>query len=244
MDIVFVLWVITFALFCIVVIQVFYLVFLSYIPTRRTQSRRTEAAAPAPSRSVATNQMSSTNPLLGTNGASSVNILTPVPASMSRVPPTTNPNLRAASPPRPAPAAPPPTPTMLGEAPAASSLISEVGKLVVLSGLPDQLEVNLPGMEFGIGRFYNQERKILVVLDEKSISREHAFFQYNPQIEQYFLTDKSSSYGTYILANNQFDPLTAEQPQQIFNGDVVQFGNLVKVRFILAGGTRASVTQL
>jgi pSer/pThr/pTyr-binding forkhead associated (FHA) protein len=126
----------------------------------------------------------------------------------------------------------------------APSLISEVGKLVVISGLPDQLEVNLPGMEFGIGRFYNQERKILVVLDEKSISREHAFFQYNAQIEQYFLTDKSSSYGTYILANNQFDALTPEQPQQIFNGDVVQFGNLVKVRFILAGGTRASVTQL
>jgi pSer/pThr/pTyr-binding forkhead associated (FHA) protein len=131
-----------------------------------------------------------------------------------------------------------------GNTTSSSALISEIGKLVVLSGLPDQLESNLPGLEFGIGRFYNQERKILVVLDEKSISREHAFFQYNAQLEQYFLTDKSSSYGTYILANDKFDPLTPDQPQQIFNGDVVQFGNLVKVRFILAGGTRASVTQL
>src|SRR5262249_15181285 len=124
------------------------------------------------------------------------------------------------------------------------SVIADIGKMVVLSGLPDLMEVNLPGTEFGIGRFYNQERKILIVLDEKSVSREHAMFQYNPQINQYFLTDKSSSYGTYILVSDQFQPVAPEKPQQLFNGDVIQFGNLVKVRFILSGGTRASVTQL
>jgi len=243
MDIPFILWVVTFALFCIVVIQVFYLVFLSYIPARRAPSRRTEASSPSVSRQASANQVQSPSPLASTNGQTSSNLVTPVPVSNSRIPSATQPNLKAV-PRNLIPAAPIPAALQPVDATPGPALISEVGKLVVLSGLPDQLEVNLPGMEFGVGRFYNQERKVLVVLDEKSISREHAFFQYNAQLEQYFLTDKSSSYGTYILANNQFDPLTPEQPKQIFNGDVVQFGNLVKVRFLLAGGTRASVTQL
>jgi pSer/pThr/pTyr-binding forkhead associated (FHA) protein len=241
MDTPFLLWIITFTLFCLVVIQVLYLVYLSYIPTRRTQPRRNDSASAANNRQAPVNAPSPfapPTPVVIPGGQSAM--ATPVPAAAS--PRTTQSIFRAPASPPPAPSVP--APVLRADPAPAPAMIGEVGRLVVLSGLTDMTEINLPGAEFGIGRFYNQERKVLVVMDEKSISREHAIFQYNPQLQQYFLTDKSSSYGTYILVKDQFEPLPPEQPQQIFNGDVVQFGNMVKVRFLLAGETRASVTQL
>src|SRR5690349_14615958 len=45
------------------------------------------------------------------------------------------------------------------------------GRMVVVSGLPGQKDLPLPGNNFGIGRFYSPESNILEAFDEKSISR-------------------------------------------------------------------------
>lgn len=118
------------------------------------------------------------------------------------------------------------------------------GKMVILSGLPNANEMELPGPSFGIGRFYNPDQSILVALDEKSISRRHAVFNADESRTEFYLTDTNSSYGTTIRKQNQFSLLTPGQPERIYDGDVVQFGTLVTVRFMLPGDTRASATQL
>jgi FHA domain len=116
-----------------------------------------------------------------------------------------------------------------------------IGKVVILSGLPAK-EIPLPGGNFGIGRFYNPEQNVQVAMDEKSISRRHAAFTSNDLLREYYLTDNGSSYGTSIQRNNQFEALKPGQPERVYNEDVVQFGNVVRVRFILPADKRASST--
>lgn len=107
-----------------------------------------------------------------------------------------------------------------------------IGKIIIVSGLPPK-EIPIPAGNFGIGRFYNPEQNVQVAMDEKSISRRHAAFTSNELLHEYYLTDNGSSYGTAIQRNNQFEPLKAGQPERIFNDDVIQFGNAVRVRFQL-----------
>ena len=122
--------------------------------------------------------------------------------------------------------------------------IVSAGKLVLLSGLPNLTEIPLPNNNFGIGRFYHPENNILVALDEKSISRRHATFMGDDNLREYYLTDTSSSYGTSIRKDNQFQLLTPGKRERVYNEDVVQFGNVVTLRMVLPGDTRAAATRL
>ena len=119
-----------------------------------------------------------------------------------------------------------------------------VGKMVILRGITNPSEIPLPSDEFGIGRFYSPESTILVALDERSISRRHAIFVGDTPTREYYLTDTHSSYGTHIQIGNRFEPLTPGKGQRIYNEDVVQFGNLVTVRFILPCQTRPSGSKM
>ncbi len=116
--------------------------------------------------------------------------------------------------------------------------VSSIGKLVILSGVSNLTEVPLPVGSFGIGRFYNEEGNILVALDERSVSRRHATFVSDESTREYYMTDTNSSYGTRIRIGNQFEPVTPGSGERIYNEDVVQFGNVVTVRFILPCDTR------
>jgi pSer/pThr/pTyr-binding forkhead associated (FHA) protein len=117
-----------------------------------------------------------------------------------------------------------------------------IGKVVVVSGLPAK-EIPIPGGNFGIGRFYNPEQSVQVAIDEKSISRRHAAFTSNELLREYYLTDNGSSYGTSIQRNNQFEALKPGQPERIYNEDVVQFGNVVRVRFMLPTDKRTTSSR-
>jgi len=114
---------------------------------------------------------------------------------------------------------------------------ANIGKMVIVSGLPAK-EMPLPAGNFGIGRFYNPEQNVQVAMDEKSLSRRHAAFTSNELLREFYLTDNGSSYGTAIQRGAQFEPLRAGQPERIYNEDVVQFGNVVRVRFLLPGDKR------
>jgi hypothetical protein len=125
-----------------------------------------------------------------------------------------------------------------------SAPVVTAGKMVVLGGLPNMAEIPMPNNNFGIGRFYHPENNILVALDEKSISRRHATFQGDDNLREYYLTDTSSSYGTSVRKDTQFQLLTPGKRERVYNEDVVQFGNAVTVRLVLPGDTRAAATRL
>lgn len=112
------------------------------------------------------------------------------------------------------------------------------GKMAVLSGLENSDDIPLPNTDFIIGRYYHPENNIHIALDEKSISRRHAHFQGDDARREYTLTDTNSSYGTALRVNDRLQPLTAGQRFRVYNGDVIQFGQQVSVRFNLPGDTR------
>lgn len=132
----------------------------------------------------------------------------------------------------------------LNPAPAYTAPVVTAGRMVILNGLPNLTEIPLPNNNFGIGRFYHPENNILVALDEKSISRRHATFTGDDNTREYYLTDTSSSYGTSVRKDTQFQLLTPGKRERVYNEDVVQFGNSVTVRFVLPGDTRAAATRL
>lgn len=112
------------------------------------------------------------------------------------------------------------------------------GKMVVLNGLPNNDDIPLPNNSFIIGRYYHPENNIHVALDEKSISRRHASFQGDDTRREYTLTDTNSSYGTALHVGDKLQPLPPGQKFRIYNGDVIQFGQAVTVRFVLPGEGR------
>jgi hypothetical protein len=123
------------------------------------------------------------------------------------------------------------------------STIPVEGQIVVVSGLVNRDTFPLPANQFGIGRFRNDAEKILVALDERSISRRHAAFSADgPGL--YYLTDTHSTYGTFLRKGAMFEQLRPGQQERLFNGDEVRFGQRVTVRFELRGDTRSSATQL
>lgn len=117
-------------------------------------------------------------------------------------------------------------------------------KMVIMSGIPGGGEMELPGNQFVIGRFYNPSAQVLIALNERSISRRHALFRANPALREYYLSDAGSSYGTSIRKGDRFELITPGQEERIYNGDVVQFGMTVTARFVLPGSTRGGVTQI
>lgn len=128
--------------------------------------------------------------------------------------------------------------------PGSGSKEGSIGKMVVLRGLSNLSEIPLPSNDFGVGRFYNPDGNILVALDERSISRRHATFISDIPTREYYLTDTHSSYGTRIQIGNQFEALTPGKAQRIYNEDVIQFGHIVTVRFILPCQTRPTGTRM
>lgn len=117
------------------------------------------------------------------------------------------------------------------------------GQINVISGLPTTGPIRLPANHFSIGRFHNKEHSILVGLDERSVSRQHATFQADG-IGLYYLTDTQSSYGTYLRKGSEFERLPAGVHERLYNGDTIRFGQYVTVRFELPGDTRGSATEL
>lgn len=117
-------------------------------------------------------------------------------------------------------------------------------KMVILSGLPNAPEVPLPSGAFAIGRFYNPGQQVMVALNERSISRRHALVRTAPSLNEYYLSDAGSSYGTSIRKGDQFVAIAPGQEQRLYDGDVVRFGMTVTVRFVLPGDSRAAETQV
>ena len=62
-------------------------------------------------------------------------------------------------------------------------------------------------------------------------------------LHEYYLTDNGSSYGTSIQRGNQFEALKPGQPERLYNEDVVQIGNVVRVRFMLPTDKRNTTTS-
>lgn len=112
------------------------------------------------------------------------------------------------------------------------------GKMTVLAGLPNTDELPLPNNNFIIGRYYHPENNIHIALDEKSMSRRHAQFQGDDSRREYTLTDTNSSYGTALRVGDKLQPLPPGQKFRIYNGDIIQFGQQVTVRFVLPGDSR------
>jgi hypothetical protein len=119
-----------------------------------------------------------------------------------------------------------------------SQPLSAGGKMTVLSGLENTDDIPLPNTNFMIGRYYHPENNIHIALDEKSISRRHAHFQGDDTRREYTLTDTNSSYGTALRVNDKLQPLVPGQKFRIYNGDTIQFGQQVTVRFSLPGDMR------
>lgn len=213
-NIVQILWMVAIALAVVAVLQMLHLLYLGL-----TMNRRSEPQRPA-------------QPIMPTQP----------PASM--VSTQTTPYVS------PAPPAPAMTPGMTSSQPVqpavyrAMPTAGSVGKFVILSGLTGQREIPLPSSSFVIGRFYSPENNVLMAMDEKSISRKHAQFLSDEQIREYYLVDMSSTYGTFLLLGGQFEQLKPEKQERVYNEDVVQFGNNVRVRLILPCETRSSTTRL
>lgn len=117
------------------------------------------------------------------------------------------------------------------------------GKLVVLNGLANVDEIPLPSSSFIIGRYYHPENNIHVALDERSISRRHAQFDGVDSRREYTLTDLNSSYGTALRIGGKLEPLPPGQRFRIYNGDEIQFGQHVVIRFELPGDKRPAPAQ-
>lgn len=221
-NIVQILWMVAIALAVVAVLQILHLIFLGL-----TMNRRSEPQRPA-------------QPIMPTQPPASM-VTTQTTPYVSPAPPA--PGMGPVMPAAAAPAvtgSQPVQPAVYRAMPTAGS----VGKFVILSGLTGQREVPLPSSSFVIGRFYSPENNVLMAMDEKSISRKHAQFFSDEQIREYYLVDSSSTYGTFLLLGGQFEQLKPEKQERVYNEDVVQFGNNVRVRLILPCETRSSTTRL
>lgn len=213
------LWILPGILLVITVLLLIYWLILTVAPVRERQEAGAKAS-PTPSTPVQAVQ----NPV----------VLTPPPAA--------NPYM---STPPAYPSAPPAysQPPTGYPSPAPAAPVSGLGSITVLSGAPPQ-DIPLPGPQFAIGRFFAAEQGVLVGLDEKSISRRHAMIRANPATREFFLQDGGSSYGTIMLVEGRMDKLTPNVETKLYNGDIVQLGNAVRIRFNLPNEMRSSATQL
>lgn len=140
----------------------------------------------------------------------------------------------------PMPAAPPPPPqpyddsTLLDDPAPAAPAAPQVASYSVIAGLPNgPVNERLPSQsDFGVGRFYNEAANILMGFEESSVSRNHA--RIRVVNGQYYISDASSSYGTFLRqGGGSFQQLPADQEMPLNNGDVVRFGSQVVVQFAL-----------
>ena len=111
------------------------------------------------------------------------------------------------------------------------------GRLVVEAGLPEAKAFPLPALEFGIGRFFNEQQQVLMAIDAPSVSRFHAFFVGDEDLREYYLSDTESTYGTYLFKDGQLEQLPPNIPVRVFNQDVIEIGK-VRLRLQLPTETR------
>lgn len=263
------LWLIPLWLFILAVFQFVYLTFIRYAPTRKEAPAPSSPIMPVVYAPPDSASQTSTNlyPQQGSaqQGYSSVGQM---PVMQQSLPPGyINPPPLYGYPPPPQPGygyMPPHQQPMEGQMPpygqqpppygqqpppqpvAAPRMSAAVGKFIVLSGLPENhpKDMAFPSAEFVIGRFLSPENNVLIALDEKSISRRHAVLTCDEATREYYLRDTNSSFGTSIMINGVFEPLTPEKQERIYNEDVIQFGNVVTVRVLIPSETRASLTNL
>jgi hypothetical protein len=172
--------------------------------------------------------------------ASAAPVMSAPPPAPAYAPPPAYPPPGYSQPPAPVYAAPP--------QPAAPAMPPQpadgIARVSIIAGLPGQ-EFPLPGTMFFIGRFYAPDQNVLIALDEKSVSRRHAQLRANPATREFYLSDLGSSFGTQLItpdgATNRLQP---SREERIYHGDIAQFGNSVRVRFLLPCESRSSVTQL
>lgn len=223
-------WIVPTALAFVLLLQLLYLSILSRTPKLREVSQPQPVLPPVqaymPAQEMRVTPVTTAAPTL------SAAPVAPAMPSMPEAQPLAS--LRSAPPPAPA--------ALPTAAPVARA--SGIGKLIVLAGVEGISEIALPAREFLIGRFYSPENEILVGLDEKSVSRKHARYVSDEVVREYYLVDTSSSFGTFLLINGQFEQLGANVQERIYNEDVVRFGNVVTVRLLLPCETRGAVTSL
>lgn len=153
----------------------------------------------------------------------------------------------AAPPPQPAYAPPPPQPAYAPPPPQpayAPPKVEGLGRVAVLSGVPQLGEYPITLPTFYVGRFVAADQQVMIGLDEKSVSRKHLMVRSTPARE-YFVSDAGSTFGSSLIsADGTMTRMTVGKEERIYNGDIVQLGNAVRLRFMLPTEMRSSVTQL
>jgi hypothetical protein len=147
--------------------------------------------------------------------------------------PAAPPAMAAAHPPQPAPR---PAPAPVRQAPPVGSAPA----LSIIGGPEAGRQIPIPADSFGVGRYENPEGNVAVGLEERSVSRSHAFIRHDPASRQYFLQDLGSTYGTYVMVDGQPRKLVPGREERIYNQDILQFGSLVQARITLPIETRPS----
>lgn len=153
---------------------------------------------------------------------------------------------QAAPPPQQPVYAPPPQPTYAPPPqPAyAPPKVEGMGRVAVLSGVPQLGEYAITAPTFYVGRFVAADQQVMIGLDEKSVSRKHLMVRSTPAHE-YFVSDAGSTFGSSLIsADGTMTRMTPGKEERIYNGDIVQLGNAVRLRFMLPTEMRSSVTQL
>lgn len=152
---------------------------------------------------------------------------------------------QAAPPPQPT-YAPPPQPAYVPPPQPAYSApkVEGLGRVAVLAGVPQLGEYAIAAPTFYIGRFVAADQQVMIGLDEKSVSRKHLMVRSTPSHE-YYVSDAGSTFGSSLVsAEGTLTRMTPGKEERIYNGDIVQLGNSVRLRFMLPTEMRSSVTQL
>ena len=175
-----------------------------------------------------------TNATAGSPSESSAPARPQTPVSQTAAPP---PAPVYAPPPQPA-YAPPPQPAY------APPKVEGMGRVAVISGAPQLGEYPITLPTFYIGRFVAADQQVMIGLDEKSVSRKHLMVRVTPARE-YYVSDVGSTFGSSLVsADGTVTKMTVGKEERIYNGDMVQLGNSVRLRFMLPTEMRSSVTQL
>ncbi len=240
MDITLAVWILPVALFILTLLLLIYLAVLNWMPLRK-ETAPASGRQRQPSSTSVQNAVVLTPPM--PPQAPPQYQMPPQPQYPS-APPQYAPPQYASAPPQYAPPPPqyPGAPPAQFRPPDATELDS-LGKMVIVAGLEPR-EIPLPSAQFAIGRFYSPENNVLISIDEKSVSRQHASLRVAGNGREYYLQDVGSSYGTHLFVEGRVDRLTPGQEARVYNNDVVQFGSAVQVRLILPCETRSAVTQL
>ncbi len=119
-----------------------------------------------------------------------------------------------------------------------------MGRVAVIAGVPQLGEYPITLPTFYVGRFVAADQQVMIGLDEKSVSRKHLMVRCTPARE-YYVSDAGSTFGSSLVSGDgTITRMTVGKEERIYNGDIVQLGNVVRLRFMLPTEMRSSVTQL